>query len=401
MTAVLLLGLILMRESRRNPAARIEGAFEDWIAANSARTVPQAPTTLVEIDDGSLGGGHPWPWSPLEYALFLRAGLQFKPDVVAIEPVLDWTSGARNAGPPQKLQQYEKILHDIILQAPKIVLGSQLGFSDDPEIVPPLQPAPALRNVKGRVGAIPEFTVIERQAAEDFRLSATVGFTNVSDEDGVARRASLLFNYRGQVVPSLALQALIQWFKLTPDDVVVEPGRRIVLGKAATVPIDASGRMNVDFRSPFTRFGYDDLLLAVDQRQNHQTPAISTDAIKGGVLLLARTDKAARTLLFPTNRMGSAGELCAAAIATVQNHVFARRAPMACDFGVIALMMVFGCFYGRWSKHGFLLLSLVALVGWLFVCMSVYALALVWLPIMLPAGLLFLVNFFSLFSPRA
>lgn len=404
MTALLLLGLFLMRESRRNPAARFDEAFADWVAANTARTVPQARLTLVETNSESTQGApnavHPWPWPPLEFALFIQAALQFNPDVIAIEPVLDWSGAQRGGKPLEKLRQHQKILHNTILRAPKIVLGAQLGFPDDPDIAPPLQPAPMLRNVKGDVSAIPQFTLIEQQAGEDLRLSAAVGFTNVLSRGEVAREAPLLFNYRGQIVPSLALQALIQWFKLTPDDVVVEPGAHIVLGRAATVPIDSAGRMNVDFNSPFARLGHDDLLLAAEQKQYKETAALSAGAMKGGIVLLARTDKASRTLLFPTNRNGSSGELCAAAIATVQNRAFIRRAPVAFDLFVIALMLLPGWFYARWSKQMFLILSFAALIGYLFVCMSAYALALVRLPIVLPTGLLFLANFFSLLSPR-
>jgi len=402
MVSVLLLGLFLMSQSRQDPIAQIESTYADWVATNTSRAVPQPHVVLVEINDSSLEGDHPWPWSPLEYALFMRSALQFNPDVVAIEPTLNWENSQARGASLLKQQQTMKILHDYVLQTPKIVLGARLGYPDDPEVVPPLQQVPLLRNIKGDAGAIPEFTAIEEQAGEDLQLSATTageGFTNLPFQGEITRKAPLVFRYRGQVVPSLALQAIILWLKLTPDDVVVEPGVRIALGKKAAVPIDAAGRMNVDFKSPLTRFGCDDLLLAVDQQQG-KTAAVSTAAIKGSIVLLARTDAESRTLLFPTEAKSSAGELCARAIATIQDKTFVRRVPTWFDFAVIAVMMALSCFYHLVRKRTVLLISFTGLLGYLFLSMSVYEVALVWLPIVLPVGLLLLVNFFSLFSPR-
>jgi CHASE2 domain-containing sensor protein len=401
MVSVLLLGLFLMRESR-DDAARIENAYGDWVATNTTRTAPQARVALVEINDSSLHD-RPWPWSPTEYTLFLKDVLPLKPDVVAIEPVLNWDGASIPGKSRQKIAQDEKFLHDYVLQVPKLVLGSQLGSPDDPEIVPPLQPAPLLRKVNGDTRAIPIFTDISTQAGDDYRLSASVGFTNLPAPEGnITRKIPLVFNYRGEIVPSFTLQTLMQWYKLTPDDVTVEPGTRIVLGKAVTIPIDPEGRMDIDFSSTFTHFGHDDLLLAVDELQQHdkQASAISTDALKGGVVILARTDKDSRTLLTPSRARESYGELCAAAIATVQNKAFSKRISHGFDFAVIAVMMALGCFFHRFQKRAFMLLSLVILLGYLFLSMSLYALILLRLPFILPAGLLLLLNFFSLFSPR-
>src|SRR5438128_9351709 len=64
MLIVLVVGLLLMRESRQNPGAMIENDYVDWLAANTTRNAIAAPLTLVEINDSSLADKHPWPWSP-------------------------------------------------------------------------------------------------------------------------------------------------------------------------------------------------------------------------------------------------------------------------------------------------------------------------------------------------
>jgi CHASE2 domain-containing sensor protein len=398
---VLLLGAFLSVEARRDPVAKIERRFADWIAANNTPAAQPARVTLVEINDSSLGDGHAWPWAPLDYALFMEAALQFKPDVIAIEPVLDWPdANAAKTGAPKKQGQYEKILHDSILKAPKVVLGAQLGFPADADAVPKPAPVPVLNHAPGDISAIPEFTIIERQPEEDYRLSTKMGFTNIPVQDGVTRSVPLIFRYHGQLVPSLALQSVIEWLRLTPDEVTVEPGSRIVLGKTTSVPIDAAGRMAVHFQSPVARIDYDDLLLAVTQASEKGPAVPPTNEIKNGILLLARTDKAAATLLFPTLRKGSPGELCAAAIATIQRHAFSRRASRTCDFALIAAGAAFACCGIRFSRKKMLVVSLFALIGYLMLSLTVYSLSLVLMPGLLPLGLLALVNFFNLVQPR-
>ena len=411
MVALLLFGLFLMRESRQGAGARIEAAYGDWIATNTSRNMPPSRVALAEINDSSLASEHAWPWSPLEYALFFRAALPFKPDVVAIEPVLDWQGAPSSAESRQKMEQFRGALHDCILQTPKLVLGSELGDPDNySDTTPPLVPVPLLRNVTGDKRMIPQFTDVTAQPEEDFRLSATVGFTNIPppNHGEIIREVPLVFNYRGEIVPSFVLQTLMRWFKLTPDQVQVEAGTRgsrIMLGKAAIIPTDAGGRMNVDFSSTFTRFSEDDLLLAVSEKSRSggngkNPPAVPTDALKGSIVILARTDTASHTLPTASRSMISQGELTAAAIATVLNNAYTHRASALFEFAVIALMMALGCFFHRFRKRAFALISFVALLCYFFLCMSVYAIALVRMPFILPAGLLLLMNFFSLLSPR-
>jgi hypothetical protein len=54
----------------------------------------------------------------------------------------------------------------------------------------------------------------------------------------------------------------------------------------------------------------------------------------------------------------------------------------------------------RLSRKKLLLVSLFTLVGYVMFSLSVYSLSLVFMPIVLPLGLLALVNFFNLIQPR-
>ncbi|MDP9291964.1 MAG: CHASE2 domain-containing protein, partial [Verrucomicrobiota bacterium] len=396
---LLLLGLFLVRESRQAPADIVDNTFVDWLAANTPRIMPPAPITLVEINDSSLENQRAWPWSPLDFSLFLRGALRFKPAVVAVEQLLVWENTiAANNDWPQKYPQYLQILHDYILQSPKILLAAQLGFPEDPDVIPPLETVPILYKVQGDVKNIPEFTIVEHQPVEELRLGSTIGFTNLPETSGTVRKVPLLFRYRGQIVPSFVLQAAMLSSKLTPDEMVVELGTQIWLGNRQTIPIDANGSMAVDFGSPFTRFGFDDLLVAVAQVEGGRPPAIAPDSMRGKLVMLARTDKVAQTLDLPNGRKGSPGELTAAALATIENQTFIRRISYKCDFAIIAVAMMLGIFFLRWNREKVVLTALSLLVLYVFACMTVFGRTLIWMPMLLPFGLMAFLVVFRLFT---
>lgn len=398
---VLLAGLLLMRESREMPGARIEEVFINWLAANATRTSAPAPLTLVEINDSSLRSQHDWPWSPLDFALFLEAALQWQPAVIGIEPVLNWEDRPPSPGEQLKQRQYEKILHERILRAPKIVLGAQLGFPEDPDVIAPLQPVPVLRQIKGSVNAIPEFTVIDQQPREELRLAAALGFANAGIlNDGPVHRAPMVFRYRGQVVPSFSLQALMLWMKLTPDDVRVHVGSRIEMGEGISIPIDEAGTLLVDWKAPLPRVGFDDLLLAVEQLQARRNPVVAPTMVRDKLVLLARTDAGARTLDLPTGRKGSPGELLAAAVATVQNGTFIRRVGLWFDACLIAAAMALSWYVGGRRRRKALAFTAVAIVAYLLVGLAIFSTMLVAVPLVLPVGLAAVVALLRFLSSR-
>ena len=267
MFLVLLAGLALMNQSRTEPLATWDNAFADFLAMNSPRQATSAPVTLVGINDSSLVN-HPWPWNPLEFSVFFKSALPLKPEVLGIDQVLNWERAIilpEDQNP--KLAQYEKILRGNILRSPKMLLGSKLGIPEDPQVIPPLQEVPLFRNVRGSLSEVPEFTAVESEPSEAYRLSSTIGFTNLPPGRRHFNSVPLLLRYRGQVTPAFPLQAVLLWAELTPDDVTVQVGSFIDVGKKFHIPIDQAGRMRVDFGAPFGSLGFVDLAFASEQKE--------------------------------------------------------------------------------------------------------------------------------------
>jgi CHASE2 domain-containing sensor protein len=399
MILLLLAGLALNMQSRQEPLASWDNAFADFLAMNSRHGAAPAPIVLVEINDSSLAN-KPWPWTPLDFTLFFRAALPEHPDVLAIDEVLDWNRFALSEEHQRALPQYESVLRQDILGAPGVLLGAELGYPADPEVIPPLQQTPLLRNVKGSIREIPEFTAVEHQPSENFRLSATIGFTNLPANHPRFDSVPLMFNYRGQITPSFSLQAAMLWAKLMPDDIIVEIGSYVALGDKIRIPIDSAGRMRVDFGSPRGDMGKEDLILAASQIEAGVKPIVPLQLLKNSVVLLSRTDAAARTLSFATGRTGSPGQLFAAAIATIQNQSFIRPPPPWANPAILAAFTILSAFVPGRKKMGTITLGIIALTVYGMIAMAVFNRWLVYLPFVLPVGMVAVFTLIRLSTPN-
>lgn len=398
MLLVLILGLVLMRESRQEPVSAVDSAFADFLAMNSKRLDAPAPVTLVEINDASLRD-HPLPWTPLDFALFFQSANNFGPDLLATDAVLDWDESKLPQDQQTKLEQYRKFLREHLLRAPKVLLGARLGFPEDPDRPVEKEPVPVLRNVTGELSAVPDFTAVEERAAEEYRLSSVTGFTNLPGESNWHRSVPMILRYRGQIVPSFVLQAVVMWEKLTLDDVRVEIGSKISLGDQVEIPIDAAGRMRVDFGVPRGRCGLDDLVLSTAQSEAKTETHVAPEMFAGKLLLLSRVDAASKTLRLAAGRKGSEGELFAAAIGTVQSRTFIRRAPFWVECIVLGIAMIACLWLPRWRKGRMAFSCALALLFYVLAGLWVFGSQLVWIPIVLPAGLALFLAAYRMATP--
>lgn len=391
MILTLLVGLFLMQQSRLAPTNAVEESFADFLAMNSHRTEAPAAITLVGINRSSMKE-HPWPWSPLRFAQYFEAANSFKPEVVSTDAILDWREQAQNPDEPGVSDQYENILRDHLLRAPKVLLGATLGFPEDPDLPLPAESVPALRHVEGDLGSVPDFTVISERPAEKFRLSSVTGFVNLLGEANWYRSVPLVLRYRGQVVPSFVLQAVLMWEKLTLDDVRVVIGSHVDVGGRVRIPIDGAGQMRVDFGVPRGHCGFDDLVFSSIQRSAQSETHIPEQAFAGKFLFLSRVDPESQTLRLAAGRYGSPGELIAAAIGTIQSRTFIRRAPYGVEAGIIGLGMLLSLWLPRWRKAYVTFCAVLLLLFYILAALWVFGLELIWMPILVPVGLtLFLI----------
>jgi hypothetical protein len=364
---VILAGLTFIREAAVGPFARWERVWHEWLQQRVTPAVSPGPVTLVEINDDTLQK-HPWPWGPDDFSLFFHAGTPFEPPVLVVESALDFERGAFSGRERQPM--FEKMLLDHIHRAPKLILGGRLGWSQDAQSVPEVQPMAAIRRVRGDITPIPEFTTVETWAREDYRLPTLPGWVNIPEQDPPAARCPMVLRYRGQVVPAMVLQTLMLWEKVTPDEVEVVLGSHIAVGSAVRIPIDSRGSMDVNLRAPFNRAAFDDFILTRQQVDSGAETQLPPDVFKKKALFLARTDAGAQTTTLQGGRKVPAGEMFAAALATVNAKAWVVRVESWFDWTLILFIAVGAMWLQRWKWWVVLLVSLIFL--------SVYLGAAIW-----------------------
>jgi CHASE2 domain-containing sensor protein len=318
------------------------------------------------------------PLSPLDYALFLQAVQRFEPAVVAIEPVLDW---------PRLQPGNEQLLVDQALSIPKLLLAAQLGNSDDARDAADL---PGLSDVSGDRSALTQFPEVTAAPNPKLLPLAVCGVTNLPAAGITVREVPLLFRCRGKVLPSFVLQALAMWLQLAPSEISATPGGFIRLGDRLRIPVDRAGRALLDagaFRR-LNRIDFDDLLL-LTAGQAAPAPAVAAAAarIKGGIVVLGRTDHAARVFTTPASERSSAAEVLAWAVASLRERAYIRRASAFWDAGIIVVALLLGLTLLRLGRRTAVGWAATALTTYMLAALAIFESNGLWLPCALPVGL--------------
>jgi CHASE2 domain len=389
---VLLLGVLVLREPRFE---KLEENFLRWLLRNAQPPKAAIPLTVVEIGrdrpspnakespdestDAFLHGGGA-AISPLEHALFLQSVLEFQPTVVAFESILKWRERDRDQ---------EQVFLDQAMRVPKLLLGAELTNTPDPDQAP--LEIPAFSQVTGSRGQLAEFSGVGRQPNEDMRLIATLGFINLPDEIGDELHVPLLFRYRGEVIPSFALEAVLLSQRITPGEVKIELPSRILLPRGHKIPIRSDGTLLINplAAKNTRRLALNQLLLAAQQRgQGGMTTAHLEDMRDH--IVLART---------PANPLAPP-DVFATTIATMQSHMYLRRVSHIFDFVVLVCAVIAAAFGGNISRAYLILGAIVFTAAYCLIALNLVSQWLIWVPGYFPLGIIWLLVLFRLFRRR-
>ena len=365
---VLLLGILFLREPRFQ---RSEEIFLRWLLRNSQSSAKPAPLTIVDVGrNGAI--------SPLESALFLQGALEFKPTVVAIEPVLRW--GERN-------KDQEQIFIDQAMRVPKLLLGAELTATPDPDT--PVTEISGFPHVIGRRGDLVSFSGIERQPSEDLRVISTLGFVNLPDEISDEMHVPLLFQYRGEVIPSFALQAALLWLRITPSEVRIDIGSAISLPNGTNIPIRSDGTMLIDpgVAMRARHITVNELLLGAQQ---HETSGTSTTVRLEDMrtqLVLARTES-------------SSPDVFAAVVGAIQTNSFVRRVSWIFDCIILLAATALSGVLRRFSRVDLALGAVAFSAAYCLLALVILSRWSIWLPGWLPLGAAWISVLFALVLPK-
>ncbi len=388
---VILLGTLVLREPRLR---RIDDVFLSFFLENAASALPPAHVTLVEIGRNDIlrltpaekvkplakGEAARRSLSPLEYALFLQAVLGFSPPVIAIEPMLIW---------PERDKVQKQIFLDQAMHAPKLLVALELGAKGQHDLT--TDELPTLPNISGDRAGLAQFIGVSRQPDEEIRLVSTPGFINLPNDRIGSLRVPLVFEYRGEVVPAFTLQAIMLWLRLTPADVKVELGSKIVLANGWQIPLHRDGTitLNPAANGSVHHLSLGELLLAAQEKEHHRPISRETDDLNQQIVLL----RVAEDPLQPPNVFSTA-------IATIQDNACIRPASEAVAWIIVLVVALLAVFIWTISKMNFFLGAVLFSAGYAMTALDVLTQRHLWLPTFLPLVLIWLLVLVRLFGER-
>ena len=386
MLLVPLVGIIFLREPR---VAQSEEFFLRWLLRNSTPHGPAAPLTVVEIGQDQVLDRDPSPEttsgqagkkgvSPLEFALFLQSILEFQPAVVSVENILKWR---------ERDQDQEQVLIDQAMRVPKLLLAAELTATPDPDApVPEIQ---GFTQVTGKRGDLIEFSGIGRQPGEEMRLIATLAFVNLPSEIADSIHVPLLFRYRGEVIPSFALQAILLWLRVTPAEIAIDLDSHISLPQGRTIPIRTDGTVLISPNAgkKARHLALNELLLIAQQR----------DAGKKGPDLDSLRDQIVLARI-PANPL-SPPDVFAATLATIQTNAYVRR--VSWIFDCVILLVIAGAVLAlrHISRVDLVLCAIAFTAAYGLIALAVVSRWLIWLPGVLPLGAAWLLVLIAIATP--
>lgn len=385
MLVIVLASLLFLREPKLQ---RCDEGFLRWLLHNCRPHPAAIPLTIVDVAPGTSGGkgvikaaGGPAGASPLEFSLLLQALLEFKPTIVAFEPILQW---------PQDNKDQEQIFVDEAMRVPKLLTAVELTGTPDPDAA--VAEISGFSQVSGGRGDLPVFSGVSRQPDEDIRLLSTAGYINLPNETAHDIHVPMLFQYRGEIIPSFALQTALLWMRVTPAEVKVELGKAISLPNGKKIPIASDGTALISPNAAkFTRqLKVEDLLLAAQQHEKSHAATGPLEDIRDGVVLV---------------RAGKSESLkndsWAAAVATIQSNSFVRRVSWAFDCVFILVLVGLSLTVRRFSRIDIVLYAIAATAAYCMLALALVSRWSIWLPGVLPLSAIWLVAAFCLFAPRS
>lgn len=391
---VILAGVLMLREPR---LAQIDDSFQSWFLAHAESELPVAAVTLIEISRKDFRSLPLLPpkgekvqrtapaanltrtISPLEYALFLQAAMEFQPAVIGLEPVVVWRARDKDQ---------EQVFLDQAMRVPKLLVGMKLGESGPRDI--PTDDILSFSEVTGARGSLAEYPGVSHRPDDDIRLISTPGFVNLPNDRSDSIRTPMLFEYHGEIVPSFPLQAILLWLRTTPADVKVELGRQILLPNGWKIPLlpDGTTMVNPVAAQSVRHLTLNQLLLAAQEREAHRKPTLNLDYLRDQIILLRVADD---PLQPPTG--------FATAIATIQDNAYIRRVPPIYGWVIVIGAAVLSWFLWRISRANFVLFAIAVTAGYSLAALNFLSAYRLWLPMFLPLVLLWFLVIVRLATP--
>jgi adenylate cyclase len=208
---------------------------------------PPSSVVIVAIDNKSVKEVGRWPWSREKIGALITGMAEYGVKVAALDFVFSETQSPAS----------DQALAESIALSGNVIAGH--FFRDemhpiDPEVLAQIQSSRIRQlTIDAGVTSVPliEYANLDANIAAIGQGALAYGFFNViSDSDGLFRQLPLLMLYKGDVYPSMVLQALKHFTQETAEVKVGKSGvQTIRLGKYL-IPSSQEGALSVNYYGP-------------------------------------------------------------------------------------------------------------------------------------------------------
>jgi adenylate cyclase len=220
--------------------------------------------------------------------------------------------------------------------------------------------------------------------------SRGLGFLNVDfDRDGVYRRAHLLFRYGDSYYPSFAFRAACDYLGVSPDRVILKPGRSVTLKNArrpggvphdVEIPIDRSGTMLVNYIGPLRtsdstssmiHLDFAHILKASDDRTELE---LWRDNLTGKIAVVSEVATGASDVgPIPTDNEFPLSGVHSNILNTILTENFLRKAGRLEMIAIeLVLLLAVALCALNFSARNFSISSLFLILGYLFLALTAF-----------------------------
>jgi adenylate cyclase len=249
---------------------------------------------VVGIDEESLRTFNVWPWPRYVHGEFLQYVGLTNPSVIAWD-ILFVEPAARPEDDAAFVEGLKRSRANVVFGAVQEEKEED-GVKPDSSAVK-ASSVEAIKQVEGDRSRLPT-TPAMLLAVGQLSVVGKSGFVNTPPEsDGVRRRVPLVVRVGDEVYPSLSLQALMQYWSLSPSEVKVKLGDAITFTAphvTRRIPIDDTGAFLVNFRygkDEFHTIGYSYFVgqlkkLFLDKKDKSEIGVLPTE---GAIVLVGET----------------------------------------------------------------------------------------------------------------
>ena len=312
---------LVEREKNEKIVIDFESSYVNWLLDTKKERKELSSITLLTLDDSEESVIQDWPPSPLDYAVILNNLKQYDPELIAIEPSLEF------------LGQEEGLIETLrtaclAFNQESLLLSAicQMDRSIDPTIEKGENFFDIIDSVNGDTTNIPEFTRINSLPNQRFAaMGLPIAFTRIdladnNNDEGIYK-FPLIARIGDKIVPSFVLKAIMLDFNIKADQVIINIGDNIKLGNRKTIPIDNRGHVQI-----YPALQED---LSIEKINLLTVPPDELDGkyklLLGNRIIIIgnnQNSESIRNIPFRNNSLISNAEHMALAISTIQSGLF-------------------------------------------------------------------------------